>query len=96
MTTEEVRQLLVSLKGHIDDDYRASDDPEDETPGMCVTIASNDGHEWAYQAGYNSFTGACYHYKHWAVIYLYRNSNCLELARDAVGELRDLILEENE
>lgn len=32
------RKLLIELKGQIADDYRASDDPFDTTPGMCVTI----------------------------------------------------------
>ena len=31
-------KLFKALKQDIDDDYRASDDPDDNTPGMQVTI----------------------------------------------------------
>ena len=88
----EIKDLLIELKTQIGDEYRVSDDPEEIEPGMPVTIACNeiDGN-WTYQTGDNSFMGGCYHYQHWAVIYLYRNSNCLELARDAKEELLEYI-----
>ena len=91
MSIEEIRQLLVSLKGDIDDDYRC--DEEDDEPGMLVTIATTDGEGWNYQTGDNSFTGGCYGFRHWSVVYLYRDSNCRELGRDAVNELRDEVAE---
>lgn len=90
-TISEITALLRSLKKHIHDDCRASDDPEDDTPGMQVTIATTDGTGWSYQTGDNSYTGGCYQYQHWAVIYLYRRSNSRELAREAVSELRELM-----
>lgn len=88
----EIRRLLVALKRGIADDYRCSDDPEDDKPGMCVTIgASGLGRsKWSYQTGDNSFMGGAYGYPHWAVIYLYRDSNCHELARDAIEQLLDV------
>ena len=89
--TSDVRALLIDLKKHIGDDYRASDDPDDSTPGMCVTIGSNpETGDWSYQTGDNSYTGGAYGYSDWAVVYLYRRSNCTELAREAVGQLADL------
>lgn len=96
MTIKQVTKLLVSLKADIGDDYRASDDPEDNTPGMQVTIASNDGKKWTYQTGDNSYSGGCYHYRHWGVIYLYRNSNCRALAKDAIAEVWEGIVSERE
>ena len=87
-TIKELSSLLVSLKAYIQDDFRASDD--DTLPGMQVTI-STDGESWNYQTGDNSFSGACYGDPHWAVIYLYRRSNCRDLARDAVNELKDQV-----
>lgn len=67
-TIAEIRSLLVSLKSDIGDDYRASDDPDDNIPGMCVTIGCTPGHwdkdsfpkewipySWSYQTGDNSF-----------------------------------------
>ena len=90
----DIRALLIRLKREIEDDYRASDDPDDNTPGMLVTVATTDGESWSYQTGDNSYTGGCYSHPHWALIFLYRRSNCAELAIDAVGELLGMIEEE--
>lgn len=87
-TIKEVTALLVYLKKQIGDDYRASEDSEDDAPGMLVTIATNDAaSEWSYQTGDNSYTGGCYQYPHWELIYLYRDSNCRDLAKSAVSNL---------
>lgn len=96
MNITEITSLLVSLKREIDDDYRASDDPDDTTPGMQVTVSTSDGRSWSYQTGDNSYSGACYGDTHWSVIYLYRDSNCRELAREAVNELRGMVNEERD
>ncbi len=85
----EIASLLKTLKSDICDDYRASDDPDDNTPGMQVTVSTSDMQSWNYQTGDNSYSGGCYGDRHWSVIYLYRRSNCVELAKDAVNELAD-------
>ncbi len=85
----EITSLLKSLKGDICDDYRASDDPDDSTPGMQVTVSTSDMQSWNYQTGDNSYSGGCYGDPHWSVIYLYRRSNCKALATEAVNELAD-------
>lgn len=90
----EIVDLLKALKKDIGDEYRCSDDPDDTTPGMQVTISTDDGSNWSFQTGDTSFSGACYHHRHWACIYLYRKSNCASLAADAVEELKDLVAEE--
>jgi hypothetical protein len=88
----EITALLKSLKGEIGDDYRATDGPDDNQPGMCVTVATDDNAEsWVYQTGDNSYSGACYHKPHWAVIYLYRRSKSAELAADAIRDLGEAI-----
>ncbi len=87
-----IRALLVELKKQIADEYRCTDDSEDDTPGMCVTIGA-DGKgrgSWSYQTGDNSFTGGAYGFPHWAVVYLHRRDNSTELARAAVEELHEL------
>jgi hypothetical protein len=96
MTIKEIQRLLVSLKADIDDDFRASDDPDDNQPGMPVTVSTTNGINWSYQTGDNSYTGGCYGHQHWSILSLYRNSNTLELARDAVNELRDMVAEAKE
>jgi len=89
----EIRALLVELKKHIDDEYRASDDPDETIPGMQVTVSTKDMQSWNYQTGDNSYTGGCYGDRHWSVIYLYRKSNCTELAIAAVYELSESVSE---
>ena len=91
------RKLLISLKPEIGDDFRATDDPDDNTPGMCVTIGFTPATEdrecsWNYQTGDNSFTGGAYSHPHWAVICLGRRSDCRELASDAADQIADLVI----
>lgn len=89
----EITSLLIALKKDIGDDYRASDDFDDNTPGMQVTVSTDDMQSWNYQTGDNSYSGGCYGNAHWSVIYLYRRSNCKELATYAVNELADSVVE---
>jgi hypothetical protein len=89
-------RLLKSLKPTIGDDYRCSDDPDDNTPGMCVTIGFTPATEdsdasWSYQTGDNSYSGGAYGHPHWAVLSLYRRSNCLDLANEAADQIADLV-----
>lgn len=89
-------KLFKALKKNIADDYRASDDPDDNTPGMCVTIGFTPATEdsdcsWSYQTGDNSFTGGAYGHQHWAVVSLYRRSNSRELAEDCASQIGELV-----
>lgn len=92
---KQIRRLLVSLKPDIADDYRATDDPDDDTPGMCVTIGATPQEDgtlsWHYQTGDNSYSGRAYGHANWGVIYLYRRSNSAELAHAAVDEIAESI-----
>ena len=93
----EWARLLKALKGDIGDEYRASDDPEDDKPGMQVTIGFTPETEesdcsWSYQTGDNSYTGGAYGHHNWAVISLYRRSDCWELANDAGNQLAEACL----
>lgn len=84
----EIERLLKGLKGGIGDEYRASEG--DVLPSMLVTVGAepkDDGISWSYQTGDNSYTGGAYGFQHWALIYLYRRSNCRDLAKEAVEEL---------
>lgn len=89
-------KLFRSLKPHIEDDYRASEDHDDNTPGMQVTIgftpSDNDRPAgWQYQTGDNSFTGGAYGHAHWAVISLYRRSNSRDLAKDCADQIAESV-----
>jgi len=93
MRIKDVKSLLIALKKDIGDEFRCTDEPDDDKPGMHVTIACDDPNsdEWTYQTGDNSFVGSCYHYRNWSVVYLYRDSNCLELAKYAIDQLHELV-----
>lgn len=81
-------ELVASLITEIGDDYRATDDPDDNEPGMQLTIGA-DADGWSYQTGDNSFTGGAYGYADWAVVYLSRDSDPGEVADDIIGQLRE-------
>lgn len=97
MTISEITELLEFLQTTIADDYRATDDPEDNQPGMQVTIATDGDRDssgqfsepWTYQTGDNSFAGNCYGYQYWGVGYLYRDSDCKEIAADMIEQCRE-------
>lgn len=91
-TIKEVSALLRSLKADIGDEYRASDDPEDNTPGMCVTIGVDpETGAWSYQTGDNSYIGGAYGYHYWGIGYLYRRSNSRDVARSMIDDAADQI-----
>lgn len=84
--------LVAALIPDICDDYRASDDPSDDTPGMQLTIgftpATPDRDaSWHYQTGDNSYTGGAYGHRHWGVVSLYRDSDAKEVAEEIADQL---------
>lgn len=88
-------RLFKSLKQQIGDDYRASDDPDDNMPGMQVTIGFTPESEdklcsWHYQTGDNSYSGGAYGHPHWAVVSLYRRSNSRQLAEECADQIAEL------
>lgn len=93
----EIVDLLQHLQPTIDDDYRVEgQEDDDDTPTMQVTIASDgnpDEKEWAYQTGDNSYSGACYFYRFWAVIYLTQDEDLDldDIARDAIDQIENQI-----
>lgn len=82
----ELAQLARELIPTIGDDYRASDDPADDEPGMQVTIGAN-AEGWNYQTGDTSYTGGAYGYANWGIGYLYRDTDPDEFARLLVEDL---------
>ena len=86
--TNELARLLAELKRQIGDDYRAVE--ECDVPSMQVTLGWTRGKGWNYQTGDNSYAGGAYGHQTWAIVYLDRSSNCLDLARSAVAELLEM------
>ena len=83
---DDIVRLVTALIPDIADDYRATDDPEDNEPGMMLTIGA-DADGWGYQTGDNSFTGGADSFPDWAVVYLARDSDPAEVAEDIIGQL---------
>lgn len=85
-------KLVASLIPEIGDDYRASDDPDDETPGMQLTVGftpetADKDFSWSYQTGDNSYSGGAYFHAHWGVVSIYRDSNPAELAAELADQI---------
>lgn len=81
--------LVRAIKPQIADDYRASDDSEDNTPAIELTVGANKEGSWNYQTGDNSFTGGAYSFPVWAVVTVTRRCDSREVAR----EIRDQLAE---
>jgi len=83
------KMLLETLKKWIRDDYRCSDDPDDDTPGMLVTIGASKDGSWHYQTGDNSYSGGAYGHPAWGLVYLYRDTDSAQAAEDALSEIAE-------
>jgi hypothetical protein len=87
----EFVELVEALIPEIGDEDRIGGD-EDDVPCMELTIAcNNNGDQWNYQTGDNSYTGGAYSLPHWAVLYLSRDSDPVEVANEAIDQLLDLV-----
>ena len=88
-TIKVLAKLVSGIKSTIADDYRAFEDSDE--PSIQLTVGIDEAGDWDYQTGDNSYSGAAYHYPHWAVTAVYRNSNCREVAKEIQGELANLM-----
>lgn len=71
-----------------------SGDEDCECRVMELTVACNDdGTQWDYQTGDNSFTGGAYSLPHWAVVYLSHRSDRDAVTEDVITELESLLPE---
>lgn len=88
-TIAAIAKLLRSLKPKIADEYRCTNDPDDNTPGMLVTIGASPDGSWHYQTGDNSYSGGAYSHAYWGLVYLHRRTNSREAARQAIDEIAE-------
>lgn len=82
---KETESLLKQLK---EDCFNREVKELELTVGVTPT---EEGLAWNYQTGDNSFTGGAYGHPHWVCLYLTRRSNCRELSKDAVDQLKELL-----
>lgn len=101
--TPEVRRDLTALVAdliateHWPDFEPGGDchDPDDPDPsGLCLTVGTDDGTRWGYQTGDNSYTGGAYGSRHWAVVWLYQDSEPADVVEDIVGQWADLMAQD--
>jgi hypothetical protein len=85
----DVSELLKMLKHFIEDEFRAYDGMDDGVPSMLVTVGCSSSGDWGYQTGDTQFHGDAYFYPFWGQAALTRRSNCMELAREIIDEIRD-------
>lgn len=89
--------LVAGLIPQIEDEFRATDDPDDDTPAMQLTVGftpATDVHDysWHYQTGDNSFSGGAYLHPHWAVVTILRDSNPEETAEEIATQLSEAVV----
>ena len=84
----DLSDLVRCVRSDIDEDDRADDDPEDDTPAIRLTVGwTPDTGEWDYQTGDNSFTGGAYLHPVWAVYTVTRDTRLRDAARYIRAEL---------
>lgn len=81
-TISEITALIVDLKRA----YR----PDAEGLDLTVSADGKGRDRYGWQTGDNSYTGGAYSYPHWAVVTMYPRSNSRRLAREIIGQWRDL------
>ena len=89
----DMARLAASLIPTIHDDYRASDDPDDDVPAIQVTVGVTvqpDGSlSWSYQTGDNSYSGGAYCHATWGIGYLYRDTDPTDFAESIESDVAD-------
>lgn len=86
-TIKSVSTELKYLKPFIEDEYRAEGAG---FPSIDITLGWNpETGGWNLQTGDNSFMGSAYGHPAWATGFLHRRSNCREVAKDLIDQLRD-------
>jgi hypothetical protein len=83
----DIEGLVNDCKAEISDEYRAYED--DDEPGIQLTIGWDGKKDWSFQTGDNSYTGGAYHYPHWAVVAVYRDTDASEIAVEIHEQLEE-------
>jgi len=61
-----------------------------EVPELSITFSIDAyGKSWAYQTGDNSYTGSCYGHPHWAVTWIFLDTDAEELYEDVCTQLEE-------
>lgn len=87
------KEQLIELIEHIQHNDLDSNSGIEEDEFIDITIASNgtDPNDWGYQTGDNSYSGACYFYRHWAIGYIDDQTNAEHLAVELLDQLEECL-----
>jgi hypothetical protein len=89
---QKIKSIQASIFSILED-YLPSYDEAGESETMQMTFSTCDNlEELNFQSGDNSFSGACYFHKHWAVTELSVDDNLEELSIDLAEQLADCVL----
>ena len=96
MTIDDKIKALVPQVQSILENYLPDTHESVDAETLQMTFASDDLETFAFQSGDNSFSGACYGLRNWGVVELGTDSDCKELAIDAVAQIADAVEMERE
>ena len=90
---QKIKSIQASIFSILED-YLPSYDEAGESESIQMTFSTCDNlKELNFQSGDNSFSGACYFHKHWAVTDLSADDDLEELSIQLAEQLADCVLE---
>jgi len=93
-TDQKIKSIQASIFSILED-HLPSYDEAGESESIQMTFSTCDNlEELHFQSGDNSFSGACYFHKHWAVTELSADDDLEELSIDLAEQLADCVLEQ--
>ena len=93
-TDQKIKSIQASIFSILED-YLPSYDEAGESESIQMTFSTCDNlEELNFQSGDNSFSGACYFHKHWAVTELAADDDLEELSIQLAEQLADCVLEQ--
>lgn len=93
-TDQKIKSIQTSIFSILED-HLPSYDEAGESESIQMTFSTCDNlEELNFQSGDNSFSGACYFHKHWAVTELSADDDLEELSIDLAEQLADCVLEQ--
>jgi len=91
---QKIKSIQASIFSVLED-YLPSYDEAGESESIQMTFSTCDNlEELNFQSGDNSFSGACYFHKHWAVTELSADDDLEELSIQLAEQLADCVLEQ--
>ena len=90
---EQLIELIEHIQHNVLDNNSGIEEDEFSRTSLDITIASDgkDPNDWGYQTGDNSYSGACYFYRHWAIGYIDDQTIAEHLAVELLDQLEECL-----